>query len=64
MSDHRCPNCENDLTDAVMAAIVTSLRAGGSGVEAVTCPHCDEALSVTVTVNATLARQPETVAAY
>lgn len=57
MQDHRCPNCDNDLSDSVMSAIVSRLRAGGKGPEPMACPHCSEPLQVTVAINATLSRQ-------
>lgn len=56
MSDYRCPNCENDLTDAVMAASIRRIRAGGKGCEQFKCPHCSEELQVAVALNITLER--------
>lgn len=58
MTDHRCPNCENDLTDAVVTAIVTNIAAGSQDPEPLSCPHCGEALAVTIAIHATLTRQP------
>jgi hypothetical protein len=56
MNDNRCPNCENDVTDAVMAATMRQLRAGGAGTETMICPHCGEELQVAVTLNVRLER--------
>ena len=62
MTDNRCPNCENDVTDAVMAATVRRLRAGGAGTEEMECPHCGEQLQVAVSLNVRLERTAPAVA--
>ena len=56
MRENRCPNCENDISEVVTSAIVSRLTAGGTEPEVVTCPHCGTELSLTVNIDASLAR--------
>ena len=56
MRDNRCPNCDNDISEAVTAAIVSKLTAGESQSDVVTCPHCGTELSLTVNIDASLSR--------
>jgi hypothetical protein len=56
MQGNRCPNCENDLNDAVTAVIITKLRTGDNGAMPIDCPHCSEELVVTASVKTTVER--------
>ena len=57
MQGNRCPNCENDLNDAVTAVIIAKLRTGESGPMTIECPHCGEELTVTASVKTSVARE-------
>lgn len=57
MRDNRCPNCENDISEAVTSAIVSRLQKGGGESDVVTCPHCGVALSLTVNIDTSLSVQ-------
>lgn len=57
MNDNRCPNCENDLTESVVTAIVANIAAGSQEPEPLSCPHCGEPLQVTIALQATISRQ-------
>jgi hypothetical protein len=57
MRDDKCPNCENDITDAVNLAIVSRLDGGEAASDLVTCPHCAEVLILTVSIDTSLSRQ-------
>ena len=57
MRDNRCPTCENDISDAVNAAVVRAVTSGSEGVDSLRCPHCDAALSVTINLSTTLSLQ-------
>ena len=56
MREHKCPSCENDISDVVTSAIVSRLTAGESESDVVTCPHCGTELSLTVNIDASLSR--------
>ena len=56
MQEHKCPSCENDISDVVTSAIVSRLTAGESESDLVTCPHCGTELSLTVNIDASLSR--------
>jgi DNA-directed RNA polymerase subunit RPC12/RpoP len=56
MQGNRCPNCENDLNDAVTAAIIAKLRSGVNGPMPIECPHCGEELVVTASVKTSVER--------
>jgi len=57
MDGTRCPECENDLTDATTAMLVELLKARRLGMSPMTCPHCGTELSVNASVTAAIARQ-------
>jgi len=57
MQGNRCPNCENDLNDAVTAVIIAMLGTGEGGPVAIKCPHCSEELTVTASVKTSVARE-------
>jgi len=57
MQGNRCPNCENDLNDAVTAVIIATLRTGETGPMTIECPHCGEGLTVTASVKTSVARE-------
>jgi hypothetical protein len=56
MLENTCPSCENDISEVVTSAIVSRLTSGGGEFDVVTCPHCGTALSLTVTIDASLSR--------
>jgi ribosomal protein S27AE len=57
MRNDQCPNCENDISDAVNAAIVSRLQAGDAESDTLLCPNCGTALTLTVNIETSLARQ-------
>jgi len=57
MRNDQCPNCENDISDAVNAAIVARLQAGDAESDTLICPNCSTALTLTVNIETSLARQ-------
>jgi hypothetical protein len=57
MRDNICPSCENDISEAVTSAIVSTITAGRGESAVVTCPHCGTELSLTVNIQASLSRQ-------
>lgn len=54
MQDNRCPNCKNDITGTVNAAIIAMVDQGDRQPRPVTCPHCSEALVVSAQIAASL----------
>lgn len=56
MQGNRCPNCENDLNDAVTEVIVAKLRSGDNGAMPIDCPYCGEELMVTASVRTNVER--------
>lgn len=57
MQDNRCPNCENDITTTVNAAIIAMVEESDRQPRAVTCPHCGESLIVSAQVVSSLQRE-------
>jgi hypothetical protein len=57
MRNDQCPNCENDISEAVTAAIVTGLQSGEGDTSTLICPNCSTALSLTVSIDTSLSRQ-------
>jgi hypothetical protein len=57
MRNDQCPNCENDISEAVTAAIVSRLESGDTESDLLICPNCSTALSLTVNIDTSLARQ-------
>jgi RNA polymerase subunit RPABC4/transcription elongation factor Spt4 len=57
MRNDQCPNCENDISSAVTAAIVSRLQSGDGDSDTLICPNCGTALSLTVNIDTSLLRQ-------
>jgi RNA polymerase subunit RPABC4/transcription elongation factor Spt4 len=57
MRNDQCPSCENDISEAVTAAIVSRLQSGDGESDTLICPNCGTALSLTFSIDTSLSRQ-------
>jgi hypothetical protein len=57
MTDSRCPNCENDISDVITTTVRNTYTLGsGPEIHAIVCPHCGTELSISIDVTARLSR--------
>ncbi|MGC4085544.1 MAG: hypothetical protein QM736_26325 [Vicinamibacterales bacterium] len=54
MRDNRCPNCKNDITSTVNAAIIAMIDDEDRAPRPIACPHCDESLVVSAQIASSL----------